>query len=628
MRQTALIRRMALYVFACILGLGIFGCARPIGVRSVGFEKVYRQLNTNILSDKRLSPASDMVLQRYNLHQLFENEPLEVLRRLHDETCKTPYPELLFALSELSYAAGQRLDRQDAYLSAAVYAYFYLLSDEPVRPPNPFDRRFRVASDLYNSGLAKALVEPGGSDIMLQNRRRELLVGTIGISTSRPGFPWDEREFGRFLPADDFIPRGFINRRRDPGLGVPLIAIRTPSERQEDASDYLPSNLQVAATVFLRIRGALCKMETQGLKGALELYTAFDVPEIQVGQQTVPLETDVTTPLAHLLQHARVWDFELGSFLRAEKWTDRAGLWMLQPYQPGKIPVVFVHGTASSPARWAEMFNELRGDSDLRHRYQFWYFAYTTGNPIAYSAKLLRDALNDALPSLDPQGTDAALQQMVLIGHSQGGLLIKMLVVDSGDRLWQNISDTPIDEVDLTEEERHFLRQLLFFKPSSYVHRVIFIATPHRGSFVAGNWLGRLASRLIRQPARLLSLADRLFEDSTLPLKVDEKLPTSVENMAPSHPFIRTLAEIPIAPDVKRHSIIAVKGQGDPTTLNVGVVAYRSAHLDDADSEFVVRSGHSCQAHPLTINEIRRILLEHLDDVARQEQTLRVSARP
>ena len=132
---------------------------------------------------------------------------------------------------------------------------------------------------------------------------------------------------------------------------------------------------------------------------------------------------------------------------------------------------------------------------------------------------------------------------------------------------------------------------------------------------------------MIKQPKQILHLVDQILRDNKLPLKVDKKIPTSVENMVPSHPFIRILSEVPIASGVKYHSIIAVKGRGDPTTLHDGVVAYRSAHLDEADSEFVVRAGHSCQAHPLTISEVRRILLEHLDDVARQEQKLRVSSR-
>ena len=514
-----------MYSVVLSLGVSILGCAKPIGVRQAGFARVYDQLNTNILDDGRLSPATVMVLQRFNWHKTYKETPLDVLQSLHEETCKTRYRELLFALAELSYATGQELDRQDAYLAAAIYAYLYLLGDDFASPPNPFDRRFRVASDLYNSGLAKALLDHEDSTIILQNRGWTLPMGRIDITTSRPGFPWGEDEFNRFIPADAFSVYGFIGRRRDPGLGVPLIAMRTPSVRHKTTASHLPPNLQVPATAFLRLQGGICQMATDGLKGSLELYTAFNVPEIEVGTRTVPLETDVTAPLAHLLQHSAVWNFELGSFLRAEKWSDQAGLWMLQPYQPGKIPVVFVHGTASSPARWAEMFNELHGDPDLRQRYQFWYFAYTTGNPIIYSAKLLRDALDNVLATLDPEGNDEALRRMIVMGHSQGGLLTRMQVIHSGDRLWQPVSHTPLDELDLTHEQRDFLRGAFFFDPSTYIHRVIFIATPHRGSFVAGNWLGRLSSRLIRQPKRLLRLTTGLFEKKNVPLKIGKKFP-------------------------------------------------------------------------------------------------------
>jgi len=96
-----------------------------------------------------------------------------------------------------------------------------------------------------------------------------------------------------------------------------------------------------------------------------------------------------------------------------------------------------------------------------------------------------------------------------------------------------------------------------------------------------------------------------------LPPEIERKIPTSVDNMKPENPFIRTLSEIPILPHVKRHSIIAVKGDGPIEEGNDGVVEYKSAHLEDADSEFVVRWNHSSQSHPLVIEEVRRILLEH-----------------
>ena len=111
------------------------------------------------------------------------------------------------------------------------------------------------------------------------------------------------------------------------------------------------------------------------------------------------------------------------------------------PHQYGRIPVVFVHGTASSAGRWAEMVNVLQSDPAIRERYEFWAFSYDTGNPIVYSSMILRDALTDAVHRLDPAGTDPGLKQMVVIGHSQGGLLTKLMAIRSGNRFWQNVSD-------------------------------------------------------------------------------------------------------------------------------------------------------------------------------------------
>jgi len=88
---------------------------------------------------------------------------------------------------------------------------------------------------------------------------------------------------------------------------------------------------------------------------------------------------------------------------------------------------------------------------------------------------------------------------------------------------------------------------------------------------------------------------------------------TSIDSMSPKNPSLLALAEIPLAPGIKGHSIIAVRGDGDPTKGNDGVVEYKSAHVDYVESEFIVQSGHSCQGHPLTIEEVRRILLLHLD---------------
>ncbi len=599
-----------------VLAAVVAGCGVPIGVQRVGVEQAYHEINANVLNQGVLSTMSLEVLHRRNLKGRFDEDPTEVLERLHKEACQDKNRELLFALSELNYFTAKQFLSREYYLTSAIYAYLYLFGDGNAEPLNPYDRRFRVASDLYNLGLAKAIeidqdpeVE-GSSRIAPKSGTLELPMGQMKVEVSRPGFPWGEEQFAWFLPADEFEVHGLSVRTRDPGLGVPLIAIQPPPKDGKKKFDYLPPHIKIPATAFVRIKGGVCEMGSENLSASVELYSPFDVAEIQVGNRKVPLETDLTAPLAYSLEDSVLWDFEIGGFLSGGQKLVKTGLYMVQPYQRGKIPVVFVHGTASSPARWAEMFNTLQGDKEIRERYQFWYFIYTTGNPIVYSAGLLRDSLKKVIKTLDPNGDDQALKQMVVIGHSQGGLITKMMVIKSGNQFWSNISDKSIEKIVITEHERDIIRRTLFFEPLPFVRRVVFIATPQRGSYVAGSRIGRLSSKLISFPLDILRLGTNLFAAVDLPPEL-EKIPTSVDNMTPGHPFIKTLGSIPVAPDVKEHSIIAVEGEGNPEKGNDGVVEYASAHIEDADSELVVRSGHSVQSHPLAIGEVRRILLEH-----------------
>jgi len=609
-----------------VLAAVVAGCGVPIGVQRVGVEQAYHRINANVLNQGVLSTASLEVLQRRDLKGRFEEDPTKVLERLHKEACQDKSRELLFALSELSYFTAKQFLSREYYLTSAIYAYLYLFGDGNVDPLNPYDRRFRVASDLYNLGLAKAIeidqdpeVE-GSSKITPKSGTLELPMGQMKVEVSRPGFPWGKEQFAWFLPADAFEVHGLSVRTRDPGLGVPLIAIQTPPKDGKQRSGYLPPHIKIPATAFVRIKGGVCEMGSENLSASLELYSPFDVAEIQVGNRKVPLETDLTAPLAYSLEDSVLWKFEIGGFLSGGQKLVKTGLYMVQPYQREKIPVVFVHGTASSPARWAEMFNTLQGDKDIRERFQFWSFIYTTGNPIAYSAGLLRESLIKVVNSLDPNGDNPALKQMVVIGHSQGGLLTKMMVIESGNQFWSNISDKSIEELGLKGEESEILRRSLIFEPLPFVRRVVFIATPQRGSFIAGNWIGKLAAKLVSLPIDIVELTTDLFATIVMPPLMKGKIPTSVDNMTRGHPFIITLASIDVAPDVKQHSIIAVEGEGNPEKGNDGVVEYSSAHIEDVDSELVVRSGHSVQSHPLAIGEVRRILLEHKREYSKHQK--------
>jgi pimeloyl-ACP methyl ester carboxylesterase len=319
--------------------------------------------------------------------------------------------------------------------------------------------------------------------------------------------------------------------------------------------------------------------------------------------------------MTYALESSQIWAFGLGSFLGKEFLSTPNGLYLSQPYQPGRIPVVFVHGTFSNPAWWLEMFNTLRADPILRQKCQFWFFLYNSSAPILASAADLRDALRDKITQLDPAGKDPALREMVVVGHSQGGLLTKLTAVDTGDSLVRALTGKDLDALGLPEERKAEARRLLMVEPVPAVKRVVFIATPHRGSILSTQWVRTLIKKLVTLPARIVKTTFTLhdyFTDDVKRLIGSSKVPTSIDGMSPDNPTLKTLADTPLATGVVGHSIIAVKGDGDPKLGDDGVVKYTSAHLDGMESEFVVRGDHSAQLNPLAIDEVRRILVEHL----------------
>jgi pimeloyl-ACP methyl ester carboxylesterase len=259
------------------------------------------------------------------------------------------------------------------------------------------------------------------------------------------------------------------------------------------------------------------------------------------------------------------------------------------------------------------MLNELSNDRLLQERYQFCLFSYDTGNPILYSAMLLRESLAWAVKRLDPDGKDPALREMIVIGHSQGGLITRLAVTDSGSSFWDNLSKKPFEQAKLSEKTRDLVRRAVFVKPVPEVKRVVFISTPHHGSYVAGNPIAHWVARFITFPLDVAHAFNDVLrgDDDALAMTSNVQGATAVSNMTPGSRFIKTLSQLPIERGVPSHSIISVDGDGPLEDGDDGVVEYTSAHVDFTESELVVNSGHSCQDNPHTIGEVRRILLEH-----------------
>jgi pimeloyl-ACP methyl ester carboxylesterase len=593
------------------------GCATPVGVTRLDEQAAHRELNANVLSTGEPSAYSTQLLERTALSEQFKSEPELVLAELNSGLGHPDERDRLFALSELSFAHAEDSGNQSYYLASAAYAYAFLFPTIPSEAPGEYDPRLRLAVDLYNRSIALGLATHDGEAVDLSARRLSLPFASLDLAINPSEFNYSGYHLTKFVSLADLKVRGLRNTYREAGIGAALSARVEPTGKGT-ANHWIPPNAKVPVTAFVRFDNPRLAMSDGHLNGTVELYDEDETPEVRIGSQTVPLEADPSAALAYRLEGAPMWDFELAGFQRGDfsflhkGSTGENGLYMLHPYHPNLIPVIFVHGTASSPARWAEMTNELLGDREIASHYQLWFFMYNSGNPILLSAMHLRESLQAVREDVDPKGKDPALNQMVVIGHSQGGLLTKMMVVDSGSRFWNNVTKVPYEKADLDPETRDLLGRAAFFKPLPFVTEVIFIATPHRGSYMASNFIVKFGNKFINLPGSLAKSAiqiGRLREPSVMGTPFT--IPTALDNMDASNPFVKTLASLPIAPGVHAHSIIPVKGTGPVEDGNDGVVEYKSAHIGGVESELIIRSGHSTQATPQTIEEVRRILYEH-----------------
>jgi pimeloyl-ACP methyl ester carboxylesterase len=617
-----------------LAALLLTGCVHhPISARQVSYQTAFEQANVNALNSGEYSGETRLVLHRFDFEQQFQDEPAKTLQELHQKACADERRDLLFALAELCYLHGEHLRRdrdlkpwipkpaEDYFLCSAIYACLYLFGPGKEPPPSPFDSEFHPACSLYNRALARGfgLLNDTNGMVVLASGTRALPPGSIKISLGESTFPWKLEEFDHFLAADQFVVEGLSVHNKQGGLGATLIGIGKPGEAAQLAR-------RVPATMILRVTGGISEWTAGKATALVELYSGYDPRDLEFAGERVPLRRDTTVPLAHLLDETWLWRVGRAQFFSAEQ-IIKSDVYSMQPYQPGRVPVVFIHGTFSSPIWWFEMINNLRADPVLSAHFQFLCYIYNSGDPILYSSSHLRDSLTNLLYRFDPQGRDPALQQMVLIGHSQGGLLAKAMVVESGPESWKLLSDRPIDELKLSPKDKAQLEHAVFFKPLPFVKRVVFISTPHRGSVLATAFVRKLAARFMSLPGDAIHL--RKTVEKAVGRGSESEVGiyrSSLDGMSPHNKALLAFAETPPAAPVIAHSIIAVKGQGDPTKGSDGVVRYSSAHVSYAQSEFIVRSSHSCQDKPATIEEVRRILLEHLRSLPQSLRAKEISA--
>ncbi len=659
-----MLRRYAVVVCLAVVTTGCMTSSEWVKVRDTPRNPLAGTLDLLSPGGPKPTERTMQLLRRYDLDGELKGDRAALLARLEEIQRREPNREHDYAMAELAYITATQSEKfhrsraLEFYGTSLIHAYRYLFAYGDALPINPFDPQFRGASDLYNQSLEGALrivckdgdVRPGMSTtIKTANHTCELEV----VAYSKG---WGQDDIDHFEFVSDYQVQGLRNHYRTYGLGVPLIAVRRSDASPTGADRYYPPNVCFPITAFLRVEGL--GQTTDGLRPTadgplavdptaprfvLELYDSLDRQSIDVDGKAVPLEADPSTPLAYFLNQPQFQDSDLSTLglLKPGDARKLQGLYMLEPFDPQKMPVVMVHGLWSSPVTWMEMYNDLRSDPQLRQHYQFWFYFYPTGQPFWTSATQMREDLAVMRREVDPAHQSPALDQMVLVGHSMGGLVSKLQSVDSEEEFWQTMSDHPLAEVHAEPDDVRALANTFFFRPNPSVRRVVTIATPHRGSEFSNDvtrWLGR---KLISLPHKMLVgrqtlLAEnRGFFRNNAPLDIT----TSIDSLAPESPLLPVLLSAAPGPWITYHNVVGreadsgwrhwLVGEGD------GVVSLDSARLDgqrQLESQITVPADHiGAHRHPQSILELRRILFEQLAELkafpsATESQVMTASA--
>jgi pimeloyl-ACP methyl ester carboxylesterase len=454
------------------------------------------------------------------------------------------------------------------------------------------------ARSIYNFAVARVVQDVDRTDLepwrhpvaVVTDEGRYTLVSPKPVDADHDPSRYD------LFPSDTLKIGGkfFETYSTVSGVGAP-IAVVGRTEAPHFRQQYKYRRIYAPITAIVRFSGRQAR---------LEFIDPLNTKKITLNKKVFSLAADFDAPTALLIARERPERLGLSRVMNPATYANTAMLCRLQQFDPARTPVVFVHGLQETGASWAPMIDSLRDDPWVREHYQFWFFSYPSGYPYPYAAALFRQDL-DGIKRAFPNH-----KRMVLIGHSMGGLLCRLMITDTGDKIWRAFFATSPTKTPLALDTRKLLEEALVFNHRPDVQRVIFISTPHRGSDLASNWIGRIGAALVRTP--------RLFASTyaaTKPLLIADpaarplnRMPNSVDTLEPNDRFVEAVNKLPITPGIPYHSIIGDRGRGDTPNSSDGVVPYWSSHLPGAQSELIVNSDHGAQYNPEAIREVKRIL--------------------
>ncbi|MEN6308227.1 MAG: alpha/beta hydrolase [Anaerohalosphaeraceae bacterium] len=617
-------------VLLCVLSLcWLCGCGSPYKAVRLNPIELFETKSQNAVNSSQPSWETQQYLRLMFLDKAYKKDPPQAIALLEDGIEKEQTLQLRMALAELSLLEAQKRRDSDPqkkiyYIRAAKHAYDYLFFDTRPEDSSTLSPSFRFMADIYNLAIAElvgmraTLVNPWEStdmDYRGIHYHFEVVKQGAGI--------WDPSWFDYLHNSYEIRVTGLTNEYTTKGLGAPLVGIVEKPVQDPHFGRFFPPRLVAYPITAVLLFDPIQKGQTPSRNIRLVFYDSLVTESITIQNRQVPLEADYTTPLGLQLRKTNPFQTGLHNLISSDVELKNAGIYMLEPYRPDKIPVLMVHGLMSSPSTWAGIFNDLRGDPQLRKRYQFWFFMYPTGLPIGYSTSLLRDQLNAVRALYDPNGVNPNFNQMVMMGHSMGGLLTRGMVQDSGTTYWDSFFKEPFETINLDPNTKEQIKNIMFFEHQSCVKRVIFVATPHRGSPMADTWYTKLFSGLIEMPVTVSDTTAKMISGGALTESASatytKKVSNSVLLLSPSSIYTQATNKVPLRSDIPYHSIIGTrKTATSGTGTSDGIVPYESSHLDFTESELLVPSGHSAHEHPLAIDEVKRILREHLAGIPTQ----------
>ena len=618
-----------------VIAVGLPGCSttRFVTLREKPRNPLLERLRFGSAGMLQPSDRTSSYLIRTNAPETAESGELllHVRTQLNNQQ---PTAESLHAASELSYIAAKQTARDDLalqeelYLDAAQYAWQYLagVHDGEIRDPN--QTRHRKVAEAYNSAteaFIRILYEQRDPQRAHTGLALPLTGRNIKFEVPRPS-PWlQPDQIGEIEFVSDYEVSNLTNRHVARGIGVPIIIHRKRPLNPTSLENYYAKGVRFPATAVLKFPTP--DQQRAGVPTRLQVYDPRESDGVVVRDAALPLETDLSTPLARFLNNPDLQLLDTFAFLRPDKADQLRGLYMIQPWDPDRIPVLMVHGLWSSPMTWMEMFNELQSDPVLREQYQFWFYMYPTGEPATFALADLRDELQQLRQRCDPHEDNEKFDQMVLVGHSMGGLLSYLMTVDSSDKLWSSVSTTPIDQLKADTDTKSEIHRVFFFESDPTIDRIVTIATPFQGSRYANRFTQWLSNAVVTLPSKTLE-ATRLLTSMNGQAAWEKVFTprTSLDSLAKRSAVVKLIGHTTTPDDVAHHNIVGVSRGRSRKWWTDGVVTWRSAHRDDADSELNVDASHS-QVHrrPESIEEVRRVLTLHLQESRRGLKVIPVS---